>query len=104
MEGEEVTDDAKPADLPEPVAMPDRRDALLLAARCCDSIDAPDTWDEDDHRWRLDTHAGKFYGATLDEALIDFWRSALRSCDHEGNPTEPDPFDAARTEGSADVP
>lgn len=71
-----------------PVAL----EALMTAARCCESIDAPMTWDEDDMRWRVCTHAGTFYGATLDEALMDFWRSAIQSRDADGNATEPDPF------------
>ena len=77
-------------------SVPDKRDALLLAANCCESIYAPGTWDEDDDRWMIETHCGKFYGQLLTDALADFWRSALRACDAEGRPTEPDPFASCR--------
>lgn len=83
-------------------SVPDKRDALLLAANCCESIYAPGTWDEDDDRWMIETHCGKFYGQLLTDALADFWRSALRACDAEGRPTEPDPFAVAQPSVSAE--
>lgn len=70
----------------------DRMRALLIAAECCESIDRPETWDEDDKRWRIITSTGRFYGDTLDAALADFWRSEIQFRDGEGNPIQADPF------------
>ncbi|KAB2896786.1 MAG: 3'-5' exoribonuclease, partial [Burkholderiaceae bacterium] len=82
------------AEQPAAVAGPSdaRHRALMLAASCCETIHAPDSWDEDDMRWKLDTRSGAYHGDTLEAALIDFWRSAIQRTDKDGNPTEHDPF------------
>jgi hypothetical protein len=87
-----------PAEAPKGDA---RHRALMLAASLCQTIHAPNTWDEEDRRWKLDTDSGIYYGDTLEAALIDHWRSALQACDVDGQPTEPDPF---ATPAQAEVP
>lgn len=73
------------------LAQPPAEAHWLWVASLALQITAPDMYE--DETWRVDGHSGRshsYRGATLVEALKEFWNGEIRTRDVDGNPTEPD--------------